>query len=214
MDLKELKYGNPTQEQYEIIGHNTPLSVLFEQLSKITPPENDSDLVRSELNTIVDYLKIINDSDNEEFLLRYKAYDKALVQTLSSMFKAKGVDILGYAEEVIKDISALIYQLKYHHQRPRPYQLAYYKKLKLFPHKSDTALSPSFPSGHTVQAYVLLNVISSKNPELTSFCENLLTDIANSRLYLGLHFPSDNDYAITVGEAIIKNREFSKKHNI
>lgn len=214
MDLNKLSFGNPAVEQVEIINTPSFLDGLFDKLSNMPFPENDSELTKAELNNIVENLKVIQDPENEFYLDRYKAYDKSLLHSLTTMFKNRGVDIEELSQEIIKDVQTILYRLKYHYQRPRPYQLAFEKKLKLFPFKSNSAFSPSYPSGHTTEAYVILNVVANKYPEQYQYCQDIITDVANSRVYLGLHYPSDNEFAFTVGEAIIKNKEFTKKHKI
>ena len=107
-----------------------------------------------------------------------------------------------------------MFKLKIHFNRPRPFQLANYYQLKLFPFDSYSSNSASFPSGHTVQAFVILNVIANNHPTHYKFCKELIEDIANSRIYLGIHFPTDNDFAKEVGDKILKNKEFSKKYGI
>ena len=105
-------------------------------------------------------------------------------------------------------------KLKYKFNRPRPYQLAYPLKLNLFPLRSTSALSPSYPSGHTAQAYVIMGVIGNKNPNIYSMCKKIVDDIAESRVAIGVHYSSDNDFAYEVGEAILKNKKFAEKYGI
>jgi hypothetical protein len=214
MDSNSIFYGNPNIEQLNFINSKGLVDVLFESLKDEVMPKNDSELTKEELNEISDYLKIIAEEENKEFLNRYKAYDKNLVHVITTIFKEKNIDVEGLCLDIVKDINPLISKLKYHFQRPRPHQLAYYYKLKLFPYKSDVAQSPSYPSGHTTQAYVILNVIGNKYPELYNYCKDIIDDISLSRIYLGLHYQSDNDFAKFVGKQIIKNKEFSKKYEI
>ena len=63
---------------------------------------------------------------------------------------------------IYDDIYPLILKLKYKYQRPRPYQLAQYYKLKLFPLRSNSVGTPSFPSGHTIQSQLILGVLGQK----------------------------------------------------
>ena len=92
--------------------------------------------------------------------------------------------------------------------------MAQYYKLKLFPYDSYTANTPSYPSGHTLEAYVILNVIANKYPNEYQFCKDMIDDIAYSRLYLGLHFSSDNDFAKEIAKEILKDPKFTKKYGI
>jgi len=214
MELNQVTYGNPTKENKAYLEEDSLVDDLFLKFKDNQFPFNDSELVKDELNDIVDYLNTISDEENKAFLTRYKAYDRSLIQVITTTFKQKGIDVEDLCVEIIKDIRNLIYKLKYFYQRPRPYQLAQYYKLKLFPYNSFSSSTPSYPSGHTLEAYVILNVISDKHPNQYQFCKELIDDIAFSRLYLGLHFPTDNDFAIEVAKEIIKHPKFTKKYGI
>jgi hypothetical protein len=136
------------------------------------------------------------------------------MQVIITTFKQKGIDVENLCLDIIKDTRNLITKLKYFYQRPRPYQLAQYYKLKLFPYNSFSASTPSYPSGHTVEAYVILNVIADKHPNEYQFCREMMEDVAYSRLYLGLHYSTDNDFAIEIAKEILKHPKFTKKYEI
>ena len=214
MELNSISYGNPTIEQLKALQSNGLVDALFDEFKNNQFPKNDSELTKDELNEIVDYIETVSDTNNVEYLERYKSYDKNLLQVIVSNFKAKGIDVEDLCKSVLTDTKSLLVKLKFFYQRPRPKQLSQYYKLKLFPYKSNTADTPSYPSGHTLQAYVMLNVIANKYPKANNFCQDLIDDVAYSRIYLGLHYPSDNEFAKEVGEAIMKNKEFTKKYEI
>jgi hypothetical protein len=214
MEFNNLTYGNPTKDQLEFVQGTCLVDSLFDEFKDLVIPNNDSELVKDELNEIVDSLAVVSQPQNQEYLKRYMAYDRNLIQALSSIFKQKNIEVEELITEIVKDIQNLIYKLKFYYQRPRPFQLAQYYKLKLFPYKSFSAHSPSYPSGHTVEAIVILNVIGNKYPTEYQYCKELIDDIAYSRIYLGHHFPSDNDGAKDLARAILKHPEFTKKHQI
>lgn len=214
MELNQVTYGNPTQEIKGLLEKKGLVDSLFENLKQADMPLNNSELTREELNEVAEGILLLQDIENKDFLNRYKAYDRSLIQTLVTIFKQKGIDVQELCEEIFKDINPLIAKLKVHFNRPRPYQLANYYQLNLFPFNSYSANSGSFPSGHTVQAYVMLNVIGSMHPTYYKFAKSIIDDVAESRVNLGLHFPSDNDFAKEVGESILKHKDFAKKYAI
>lgn len=214
MELNQVTYGNPTQEILLLAKKKGLVDSLFATLKLEEMPTNDSELTKEELNELVDSISLMQDEENLNYLKRYKSYDRSLLQSIISIFKQKGIDVESICESVYEDINPLVAKLKIHFNRARPFQLANYYQLKLFPFDSYSSNSSSFPSGHTVQAFVILNVIANNHPTHYKFCKELIEDIANSRIYLGLHFPTDNDFAKEVGDKILKNKEFSKKYGI
>lgn len=214
MNLNQVTYGNPTIEQKKHLEEISIVDDLFLKLKDDYFPETSSELVKDELNEIVDYLKDISSEDNQSFLARYKSYDRSLLQVIISTFQEKGIDVEELCTEILKDVNPLLLKLKYHFQRPRPSQVAQYYKLKLFPYQSFSADTPSYPSGHTLQAYVILNVIANKYPSEYQFCKEMINDVGYSRIYLGLHFATDNDFAKFVGQEILKHPDFTKKYEI
>lgn len=214
MNLNQVTYGNPTIEQKKHLEEISIVDDLFLKLKDDYFPETSSELVKDELNEIVDYLKDISSEDNQSFLARYKSYDRSLLQVIIATFQEKGIDVEELCTEILKDVNPLLLKLKYHFQRPRPSQVAQYYKLKLFPYQSFSADTPSYPSGHTLQAYVILNVIANKYPSEYQFCKEMINDVGYSRIYLGLHFATDNDFAKFVGQEILKHPDFTKKYEI
>ena len=214
MELNNVTYGNPTIEQKKLIESQCLVDDLFVKIKENIFPSNDSEMVKDELNEIVDYLKLMEGEDNANYLKRYKAYDRNLLQVINTLFKQKSIDVEALSKEIVEDIRNLTFKLKYHYNRPRPNQLANYYKLRLFPYKSFSDDTPSYPSGHTLEAYVILNVIANKHPSHYTYCKEIIEDVAYSRIYMGLHYASDNDFAKLVGREILKHRAFTEKYEI
>lgn len=214
MELNQVTYGNPNQNTKVLLSKKGLVDSLFEELKNTDMPLNDSELTKEELNEVADGILLLEDKENDYFLKRYKSYDRSLIQSLTTIFKQKGIDVEEVCTQIQNDINPLIAKLKVHFNRPRPYQLANYYKLKLFPFDSFSANTASYPSGHTLQASVMLNVIGSMHPTQYKYCRNIIDDIAESRINLGLHYPSDNDFALEVADKILKHKEFSKKYHI
>jgi hypothetical protein len=92
--------------------------------------------------------------------------------------------------------------------------LAHYYKLKLFPYESRSADSPSYPSGHAFQAKLICHVLGNHFPHKYEFFEKLSRDIELSRLYLGVHYPSDIDFSLYMAEEILKDKDFKAKYGL
>ena len=217
--LNQVTYGNLNKFSIDQLKEKCIADAVIPILdkvygSKLDFPVNDSDTTKEELNIIKKALDTIYEEDNAEHLGRFRRYDKSLMQTINSVFYVKGVTVDDLVKSVSEDITPAIYKLKQKYQRPRPYQLAQYYKLKLFPYNSLSAHTPSYPSGHTVQAYVILNVIGSKHPKTYQYCKKMIDDIAQSRVSLGVHYPSDNDASYIIGREILKLPEFTKKYEL
>lgn len=212
--LNLVTYGNPSIENKEKLEKNTIVMDLYKELSKSDYPANDSEEVKNELEEIVQSMKDLDNDENAPYLVRYINYDRGLITLLIKTLSEMGVKEEITIRSIFDDISPLILKLKYKYQRPRPYQLAQYYKLKLFPFKSDSAGTPSFPSGHTIQSQVILGVLGQKYPKYYSQFKKMAEDIGYSRIYLGLHYPSDNDFGHLVAQRILEHPEFVKKYGI
>jgi hypothetical protein len=215
MDIDSIRYGNPSHDQIPYLSSSTYADVLFPELTIFTFPKNSSEATIEELNSVVDNLKTIE--GNVEFLKRYSVYDRAMIKYFKDGLIKNGIEeneVNGLVDGVIQDTLPLLTKLKYHFQRPRPYQLAEYYKLKLFPYKSYSANTPSFPSGHAFQAKLLTEVIGNNYPDTYAFMRDLFNDICYSRIYLGLHYQSDIDVGIFCAEKVLELKDFKEKYRL
>lgn len=214
--IDSIEWGNPLQKHLPYLEENGTsfLEKHIPQLIKFGFPKNTSKTTREELNQLVDNIEVMK--NNPEILKRYKAYDQSLVKTFADVIiqqdlGEKGADIV---DKLLDDTLPLLIKLKFFFQRPRPYQLGLAYKLKLFPYASISNDSPSYPSGHTLQAHLICYVLGNHFPEKFDYFEKLAKDIEFSRLYLGLHYESDNDFAMYIYELIIKDKEFKSKYQL
>lgn len=212
--LDEITYGNPFDVYLPYLKEDTGYDFLFESLKKYPFPKNSSEATKDELRELI---KLQNNpaQRNEKIVNRYIKYDDELLDTIKKFCKDKlNIQEDELLDEAIESTKSLIIKIKYFYQRPRPYQLAQYYKARLFPSTSLSALSPSYPSGHVIQAKVLAIILGNKYPEHNQILEKMAHDIAVSRLFLGLHFQSDNDFGIIVADAITTSKQFNEKYGI
>lgn len=88
----------------------------------------------------------------------------------------------------------LIQALKDYYDRPRPTQVAQYFGIDFSGDALETGQSPSYPSGHTIQAYVLALELGEQFPEYSDELLNIAELISQSRIDRGVHFPSDIEF--------------------
>jgi len=119
-------------------------------------------------------------------------------------FERTDINIIPVFKEVVPEASnvrmywtihnpvvyAMIIGTKFYYNRARPYQLANINTLS-----SMSVNTPSYPSGHAVQAYALAKCLTKQFPEKSNEINLLAEKIANIRKIGGVHFPSDKEYA-------------------
>ena len=95
--------------------------------------------------------------------------------------------------ELRKSIVPIIKFHKQHFKQLRPHELA--KKVN-YPFEYDyleSAQTPSYPSGHTTQAFYLAHKLSEMFPDVEKDLFAVANMVAHSRIDRGVHFPSDNE---------------------
>lgn len=215
MNLDEVGYGNPTLDNTKAINQTSFLDELFGELTAFTYPQNTSESTKDELNQIVKNIDSLKrDAEKQNRYATYDVYLDEFYAKFLSQYNIPSEEVLQKIEQLHDDIKPLITKLKYYFQRPRPYQLAYYYKLKLMPFTTLGSDSPSFPSGHAVQSKVYSEVLGNHYPELYAKLMQIHQDICDSRMMLGVHFQSDIDVGIYVGERILQTKEFMIKYQL
>lgn len=211
--LNTITYGNPSIDQVNTFSKESMFSDLFSKFSKVDFPENSSPATKDELMQIINCMNSL--IQDQKVYDRYIAYDRNILQFIALRFpKENYEDIITIIEKVNQDILPLILQLKYHFQRPRPYQLAEYYKIKLFPERSFSSLSPSYPSAAVIQTAVMIRVLENKYPDPSRINDSIIDDVANSRIYQGHNYPSDVDISLQIADEILIHPAFIDKYNL
>jgi tRNA nucleotidyltransferase/poly(A) polymerase len=104
-------------------------------------------------------------------------------------------------DAILADGRVLITKLKFLYNRQRPYQVAEEHGIPFTPMDSETAHTPSYPSGHTIQAYLLASCLAQIAPQHRKVFMDLANRISWSRAIGGYHWPSD----LTFGKAIFRH---------
>lgn len=162
---------------------------------KVTPPENDSKVTLDE----VKYLsKIKPDID-------FVTEKDHVTNSFMDLVETTGVDISkDEIQKITEEAAKIIYELKYHYNRPRPYQIAEFYGIDLNGTELDSMKTPSYPSGHAVQGYLIGEILSNMDKTNSILYKDMGEDIAHSRIVAKAHYPSDKTYGHKVAMELFK----------
>ena len=198
LELNEMTYNDGASEKHQD-KIDRPIT-LFEDISiSLQPfPENTSKKTLEE----VKYL-----SEIEEDVDYVRENDK-VKESFGKLHEELGLEYNeDEAGKYLKESSKYIMELKYKFQRPRPHQIADFYGIDLNGVDLDSMKTPSYPSGHATQGYLLGMIYSERYPEYRKEFMKLGEDIAESRIVGKAHFPSDKKAGIELAEKLFENRK-------
>ena len=198
LELNEMTYNDGASEKHQD-KIDRPIT-LFEDISiSLQPfPENTSKKTLeevkylSEIEEDVDYVRE-NDKVKESFGKLHEELELEYNEDEAGKY--------------LKESSKYIMELKYKFQRPRPHQIADFYGIDLNGVDLDSMKTPSYPSGHATQGYLLGMIYSERYPEYRKEFMKLGEDIAESRIIGKAHFPSDKKAGIELAEKLFENRK-------
>ena len=198
LELNEMTYNDGASEKHQD-KIDRPIT-LFEDISiSLQPfPENTSKKTLeevkylSEIEEDVDYVRE-NDKVKESFGKLHEELELEYNEDEAGKY--------------LKESSKYIMELKYKFQRPRPHQIADFYGIDLNGVDLDSMKTPSYPSGHATQGYLLGMIYSERYPEYRKEFMKLGEDVAESRIVGKAHFPSDKKAGIELAEKLFENRK-------
>ncbi len=169
------------------------------EYKKIDPPKNNSKETKEEIELLSSL------PENKEFVEKYDRISKSFKQ----YSKEKGHDIpKGLIKELIESAAGVIYELKYHFNRPRPQQIADKLDIKMGEMNLKSAKSPSYPSGHSTQSKLVGEVLFDITKD--EMYRTIAERISISRNVGRVHYPSDSKMGEKLGVDLY---EYWKKGN-
>ena len=194
IELKSMVYSETIKPKHQKkMDKKTPSFHEGIVLPKVQPPDNDS------RTTVAELRELSNIEENDAFA---ESMDDVM-ETFRPHAKELGLE--EYIDRIIKESVKFIMELKYHYNRPRPHQVASFLGMDL---KGSTMLdsmkTPSYPSGHAIQGYLIADILSKHNPSNSDVYQGLGEDIAHSRIIAKAHYPSDKSYGKIVSRALFK----------
>ena len=157
------------------------------------PPKNASQTTRSELK----YLQQITTNRSKTQLdLIYTVDDdpvylfEDIISKHDLVFPKKFFVAMYYTCAI-----AIVDHLKFYYNRPRPYQLSEHYSMTINRIVTKTHKTPAYPSGHTMYAALIAEILSDKYPEHKKEFDKLVDLCGKARELQGVHYPSDNEAA-------------------
>lgn len=72
--------------------------------------------------------------------------------------------------------------------------------------------TPAYPSGHACQGRFLMKIAAYHYPHKEMALKRLADRIAHSRVYMGLHYASDNKFGIMIADRLATYPSIKKKY--
>jgi|MDTB01.1.fsa_nt_gb hypothetical protein len=181
-------WGEPSKEQLDLMQVDTPLIRVNAEGITIDMPPGDKE-------THLELKKVLQATRAKGIENIVMISDKNPRGLFKNFAESKG---LIFHDEYFKDLSfqlkSIILNLKFKFNRQRPVQV-YGKSFGIdharFLEKSSTVGSPSYPSGHAIQAHVISNQLAKIYPKYATEFHKIADLISLSRVAGGSHFPSD-----------------------
>jgi hypothetical protein len=210
-----LLFGNPSRNFLQALNTDSYLDSLLPELASYAYPDNNSQDAVEEINKLVAFTSELE--SNIDLQKRYDIYDSDFENYIINVLSNVGIskdEVTSIMKDIHDDIKPLLLKLKYHFQRIRPKQLSIMLTMKMYPFASVSADTPSYPSGHSLQSRLYCEVLGNKYPKYYKQLNILAEDINVSRLYMGLHYPSDCEFSQYIATLVLNNPEFKKKYKL
>ena len=167
-------------------------------LKIIHPPNPGSKEEYADLRRVIDQYENRIVPENLQ-----KRCDEGMVEMMAEYLANRGLSIdLVKLTRYRKAVIPTIKLLKNYFNRPRPRHTAAKRGIPFSGDYLETAQSSSYPSGHTIQAYICAAYCAKIYPEHSVNLFMIANLVAQSRIDRGVHFPSDIEYGILIASQI------------
>ena len=195
-----VQFGDPTPQHLQAMSF-VPGRFGGGALKGITvapPPEVGSDEVRQELMQTREH--VASPRLDPRFC---EEVDEDMVPAICEIAGSHGVVAdPDEIRELIDDLIPVILRLKFHFNFPRPWQISAAAGPPLLRLSSPSAQTPSYPSGHAMQAGAACALLGERFPHALRELDRISAAVGLSRLQLGVHFPMDIVVGLRAGRQI------------
>ena len=131
---------------------------------------------------------------DEEFV---REYDD--IPTIFANYFSFEENVCDSIDNMLNDSRIIISIIKWYYNRIRPYQLAKLHNIEIGNLLLDTMATPSFPSGHSTQSYLIAYYLGEIYPDIKKDLLYLADKICVSRMAAKAHYPSDIAFGKVIG---------------
>lgn len=155
------------------------------------PPKNSSLETKNELL----YLKKVTSNRNSSDIDLVHEVDADPMFLFNDIIEKQKLDFpkMFFTAVYNTCVIAIVDHLKYYYNRPRPYQLAEHYNIPISRIITKTHKTPAYPSGHTMYAALIAEILADKYPQHQSEFNKLVDLCGKGRELQGVHYPSDNE---------------------
>ena len=179
------------------------------ELIDLGNPPTGNEVVR-EVKTIISDIGNTTDKQKQQYINCDLDTSYYIKQYMDEHGLEYDEDTLIHIEQNCRPI---IKHFKNFYNRPRPYQVAEKLGMELNKFETDTSKTPSYPSGHATQAILVGEYYSKMYPQHRAGIMNGAKICGYGRVVAGLHYPSDYDAGVKLGEELIDYVDLSLKED-
>lgn len=212
IQVSNLVYGSPIKAHMNKIKNKGKALEAFlldpiaqEEFMNRPFPKNDSNETKQELVELYNRTNSVSDTDLDFAIRAERAHFKEWVRFCME----NGIIVHEYMfKEMEAQTDGLIYFLKNHYNRPRPFQLGLHLNIPIEPVVNHSANSAAYPSGHAFDATLISLVLSSKYPGLSCKFKTFAERVFETRKDLGLHYQSDIKFGSDLAKWVFSKQLF------
>ncbi len=199
-DLATLTFSNDVVPKHQDYIDNRSRGVFknynVEQLLDIPFPENNSDETKYELIYLNSLPKDI------DYVFKHDRIFEVFFDYLRENNLELSSEDIDELYDLTEHAKPIIYEVKYHYNRPRPYQIAQMNQTPLEFVAMRTTKTPSYPSGHSIQGMIVGNYLADKFPDHYDELIDIGNHVGISRLIGRVHHPTDDIFGKYIGESL------------
>mgnify|MGYP003115446301 FL=1 len=169
------------------------------------PPADNSMTTFKEINEI-------NKLPANEKFVKYNDDQEKVFKDIFKKYNIKFPDQL--FKRLNNDSNPIIRKLKNYHNRTRPNGLASGFGMNVDVVNMDTAKTKSYPSGHSAQSRLFAKVFSDIYPKYKRDFMQAADNISKSRLIGRVHYPSDSQNGVELGDALYQHYKNQNNESI